>query len=111
MESVRLGTLDFILTRPADAQVLVSVQQVQIWNLVEVAIGLGILLWSLVHLGARVGLAQAGAFGVTLLAGAAIISRLTWPNLVITLALAAALLTLSRRFWRYGLRHYSGASA
>ncbi len=35
MEDVRQGTLDFTLTKPEDAQVLVSVKQVQIWKVDE----------------------------------------------------------------------------
>ncbi len=73
MEQVRLGTLDFTLTKPADAQLLVSVQQVQIWKLVDVALGLGVLAVALVQLGAGVGVGQALAFAVTLLAGGAIV--------------------------------------
>ena len=41
MEDVRQGTLDFTLTKPEDSQVLVSVKQVQIWKLVDVAHGAG----------------------------------------------------------------------
>jgi ABC-2 type transport system permease protein len=73
MESVRLGTLDFVLTKPEDAQLLVSVQQVQVWMLVDVCIGLGILITGLVWLGAGVGVLQALAFGLTLLAGSAVV--------------------------------------
>jgi ABC-2 type transport system permease protein len=73
MEQVRLGTLDFTLTKPADAQLLVSVQQVQVWKLIDVVLGLGVLAVALVQLGAGVGAGQALAFGVSLLAGGAIV--------------------------------------
>jgi len=42
-EDVRLGTLDYVLTKPEDAQLLISLRQVQIWKLVDVALGLGVL--------------------------------------------------------------------
>ena len=73
MEQVRLGTLDFTLTKPVDAQLLVSVQQVQIWKLIDLLLGLGVLTVALAQLGAGVGLGQALAFAVTLLAGGAIV--------------------------------------
>src|ERR671919_3257530 len=38
MEDVRLGTLDFTLTKPVDAQLLVSMRQIEVWKLIDVAI-------------------------------------------------------------------------
>ena len=73
MEGVRLGTLDFILTKPADAQVLVSVRQVDLWRLVDVALGAGVLAFAVFQLGTRVAPAQAAAFALLLLSGVAII--------------------------------------
>ncbi|MGH2351573.1 MAG: ABC transporter permease [Chloroflexota bacterium] len=73
MEDVRQGTLDFTLTKPEDAQVLVSVKQVQIWKLFDVALGIVVLLVALAQLEAVVGLWQALAFGVTVLAGGAMV--------------------------------------
>ncbi len=175
IEDVHQGTLDFTLVKPADAQVLVSVRRVQIWQLVDVALGVGILVVAGGRLGTEVGGLQAGAFLLALLAGGAIIysfwlllatcafwlvrvdnmlvifqdmyqagrwpvqiypqwlrlaltflapvafattvpaaalaGRLTIQAFVGALALALLLLLVSRRFWRVGLRHYSGASA
>jgi viologen exporter family transport system permease protein len=73
IESVREGTLDFTLTKPEDAQLLVSVQAVQIWKLTDVVLGFGVLTVALIRLGAAVGAGQAAAFGVALLAGGAIV--------------------------------------
>jgi len=73
IESVREGTLDFTLTKPEDAQLLVSVQAVQIWKLVDVALGTGVLVVALARLGEHIGFWQAAAFAVTLLAGGAIV--------------------------------------
>ena len=73
MEDVRQGTLDFMLTKPADSQVLVSIRQVEIWKLVNVFLGLIVLGIALVQLQVVVGAGQALAFGVTLLAGGAIV--------------------------------------
>jgi len=71
MEDVRLGTLDYTLTKPADAQLLVSLKQVQVWKLLDVLMGLGVLAVAMVQIGATVGPAEALVFLVALLAGAA----------------------------------------
>ena len=49
-------------------------------------------------------------FAVTVPAEA-VTSRLHWPTLVLALAFGCALFAFTRWFWRFGLRHYSGASA
>jgi ABC-2 type transport system permease protein len=175
MEDVRRGTLDFTLTKPEDAQVLVSVKQVQVWKVVDLLLGLGLIATALVQLGETVGPGQALGFAVALVAGAAMVysfflilatctfwfvrlenilvvfqamweagrwpvtiyppwlrysltflvpvafattvpaealaGRLTAETLLGSVALAVALLALSRWFWTVGVRHYSGASA
>ncbi len=175
MEDVRQGTLDFTLTKPADSQILVSIQTVEIWRLVDVLIALPVLSIALLRLGARLGLVDTAVFAVTLLCGSLIIysfwlmlstcafwfvkveniqvifmsmwqagrwpvsiypawlravltflvpvafattvpasavsGRITGATLVGTVALAAAMLLVSRWFWRVGIRFYSGASA
>jgi ABC-2 type transport system permease protein len=175
MEAVRLGTLDFTLTKPADSQVLVSTRQVDVWRFVDVGLGAAVIVIALLSLGERAGLERAAAFGLVLLAGIAIlysfllvlatlafwlvklenilvifgtmyeagrwpvgiyppwlrialtlvvpvafaitvpvealVGRLQGTTLVGTLVLAGAFLAVSRGFWRFGLRHYTGASA
>ena len=175
MDDVRQGTLDFTLTKPADSQVLVSIQSVEIWRLVDVLIALPVLGIALIRLGAQLGLIDTAVFAVTLLSGGLIIysfwlmlstcafwfvkveniqvifmsmwqagrwpvsiypawlravltflvpvafattvpasavsGRITDANLVATVALAVAMLIVSRWFWRVGIRFYSGASA
>ena len=175
MEDVRQGTLDFTLTKPADSQVLVSIQRVEIWRLVDVMIALPVLGTALIRLGGQVGVAEAVTFAATALSGGLIIysfwlmlstcafwfvrveniqvifmsmwqagrwpisiypawlrvvltflvpvafattvpasavsGRITNATLWSSFALAAALLVVSRWFWRVGIRFYSGASA
>jgi ABC-2 type transport system permease protein len=50
MEDIRAGTLDYALTKPADAQLLVSVREVRIWQATEVLLGLIILAVAVVRL-------------------------------------------------------------
>ncbi len=175
MEDVRLGTLDFTLTKPVDAQALVSMRQIEVWKLIDVVIGVVVLGVAIAQLGTSVGLAEAAAFGVALLAGVTIIysfllilatcafwwvrldnilnifqsmyeagrwpvgiyppwlrgiltflvpvgfaitvpaeglvGRLASPTLVGAIAMAIALPLVARGFWKFGIRHYSGASA
>jgi len=69
MGDVQQGTLDYTLTRPADSQVLVSVREVRIWQVVDILMGLIVLLVALVQIQHRVGLWQALGFGIALVMG------------------------------------------
>jgi ABC-2 type transport system permease protein len=176
MENIRLGTLDFMLTKPADSQLLASVQQVNFGALAEVLVGLAVIATALVRLGATIGALDAIAFVVLILAGLIIVTcfltllstfsfwfvrldnilvifqsafgeagrwpigiypgwlrisltflvpvafavtvpaesltgRLTAWTLLGTLALTTGFVVVTRWFWRYGLKRYTGASA
>jgi ABC-2 type transport system permease protein len=175
IEAVHEGTLDFTLTKPEDAQLLVSIQRVEVWNFTDILLGTGVLAVALVRLGANVGVWEAAAFAAALAAGAVIVysfwlmlatlsfwfvrvenmlqifssmyeagrwpvsfyprwlrfmltflipvafattvpaqalaGRLSSKTLAEAFALAAALLVMSRAFWRFGVRRYSGASS
>ncbi len=175
IEAVHEGTLDFTLTKPEDAQLLVSVQRVEIWSITDIVLGSGVLAVALVRLGANVGVSEAAAFAAALAAGGVIVysfwlmlatlsfwfvrvenmlqifssmyeagrwpvsfyprwmrfmltflipvafattvpaqalaGHLTWRTLAGAFALAAALLVISRVFWRIGIRRYSSASS
>jgi ABC-2 type transport system permease protein len=65
--------LDFTLTKPEDAQLLVSIQRVAIWSLLDLLMGTGVLITALVLLGKNVGLGEAVQFIGMLLAGAVIV--------------------------------------
>ncbi len=73
IESVREGTLDFTLTKPADAQLLSSIRRVEIWQLIDVGLGFAVLGVALARMGERVGVAQALGFVAALLAGGVIV--------------------------------------
>ena len=70
MEDVQKGTLDYALTKPEDAQLLVSVRQFRIWQLVEVASGLILLLVGVVRVQSSIGVLDALAFLFALSLGA-----------------------------------------
>jgi len=175
MEDVRKGTLDFTLTKPEDAQLLVSVQRIQIWKIVDIGLGLFVMGVALRRLGAAVTFNETILFLIAISCGAAIvysfylilatcsfwfiklenilvifqtmyqagrwpvgiypqwlrftltflvpiafavtvpteglIGRLTTQTLLGAIALAAGMLVISRLFWKFGIKSYSGASA
>lgn len=45
LQDITEGNLDFALTKPADSQLLVSVREVQIWQLIDVLLGLLVILY------------------------------------------------------------------
>lgn len=73
IESVRNGTLDFMLTKPEDAQLVISIRRMEIWKLIDIVLGLIVLGIALGRLGERVGGWEAGMFIAMLLSGGLII--------------------------------------
>jgi ABC-2 type transport system permease protein len=69
MEDVRQGTLDFVLTKPEDAQVLASVREVRIWHAVDILVGVVVLGVAVAQLQTGIGLSAALAFAVALVLG------------------------------------------
>lgn len=69
MTDVREGTLDFVLTKPEDAQVLVSIRDVKIWQAVDIVVGFVVLGVGVSQVQASVGPVQALAFAAALLLG------------------------------------------
>ncbi len=73
IDSVRDGTLDFTLTKPEDAQLLISIKRVEIWKFIDIALGIGVLTYALTRLSEQLTGWQTAAFGAMLLAGVCII--------------------------------------
>lgn len=176
MENVRLGTLDFLLTKPADSQVMVSFQRVEGGAIAGTIAGATILGIGVARHGERIGLGQALLFAAMLLLGVVIMysfllilstlsfwfvkldnvlvifgttfdqagrwpigiypgwlkgaltfvipiafvvtipaqalsGRVSGPNVLGACVLAAAFVIGARMFWKFGLKHYTGASA
>jgi ABC-2 type transport system permease protein len=174
-EEVQEGKLDHALVKPVDAQMLVSVREVQLWQAVDILIGAAIIGFALAQIGGDLGVLDTLAFGVSLLFGAvllycfwlvlatgsfwvvrmwflpelfegifqtgrwpvgiypdwlrfgitflvpiafaitvpaeAVTSRLDWKTFVFAALFTVAAFVLSRWFWRFGLKRYTGASA
>jgi viologen exporter family transport system permease protein len=174
-EEVRDGKLDHALTKPVDAQLLVSVRQVEIWQAVDVLAGAAVIAVALVRLEGNLGPLDVLGFAVALVFGAvllycfwmllatlafwvvnlwhlpdlfegvfqtgrwpvgiyptwlrfgvtflvpiafavtvpaeAVTARLEWQTLAFAAGLALVFFAVTRWFWRFGLRNYTGASA
>lgn len=73
IRDVQEGTLDYTLTRPADSQLIVSVRQINIWSLIDVALGAGVVVWALSEMQADPSAGSVAAFAATLVCAAAIV--------------------------------------
>jgi ABC-2 type transport system permease protein len=176
MEGIRLGTFDFLLTKPADAQLLASAQVVAPQAATDVVVGVGVITVAVSRLPSGVGPVELGWFALLLGAGLVIVysfvlilstcafwlvrlenvlvifstvfgSAGRWPVTIFpgwlrafltfvvpvafavtvpaqaltgtlvggtalaALAVAALFFAVARLFWRFALRHYTGASA
>ncbi|MCI0346798.1 MAG: ABC-2 family transporter protein [Chloroflexi bacterium] len=174
-DDIRQGTFDFVLTKPEDVQLISSIRQVRIWDLVDVVVGGVVLAYAVSQLQGTFGLLQSLAFVVALLAGflmiycfwlilttiafwivrvdeihelfegvyqsgrwpvtiypgwlrltltflvpvgfavtvpaQALTGRLTPETFLLAIGFAVAIMLLTRWFFRFGLKRYSGASA
>ena len=73
MEDVQQGTLDYALTKPEDSQLLISVRMVRMWQVVEIASGLVLMIVGLSGVQQSIGVADAVAFGIALLIGGVLV--------------------------------------
>ena len=69
MTDVREGTLDFVLTKPADPQLLVSIREFRIWQLTDVISGTVVLFWAILELKLSLGLMESVIFIILLICG------------------------------------------
>jgi ABC-2 type transport system permease protein len=70
VNEVRDGKLDFALTKPEDAQVLVSLRELRLWQSVEVVSGAIVIAVGVSRVQAGIGIGHALAFAGLLLVGA-----------------------------------------
>lgn len=69
MADVREGTFDYLLTKPADSQLLVSVREFRLWKLTDVVVGLVVLIYGFVDGDASMTVGEGLGFVVTLFVG------------------------------------------
>jgi ABC-2 type transport system permease protein len=73
LEEIQLGTLDYALTKPADAQGLISIREFRLWSLTDVLVGILVLSYGILHYQGYVGIGQSLAFMLALLMGSILI--------------------------------------
>lgn len=67
------GTFDYPLVKPADSQLLTSLRTFQIWQLTDVLLGGGVVIWGLNELGGGISVPNLAIGGLLVACGAAII--------------------------------------
>lgn len=174
-QEVQDGKLDFALTKPADSQLMISLRELRLWQLVDAISGAVVIGVGISELQTSVGIADAVAFLGLLLIGAgllycfwlilatgsfwvvnmwflsdlfegmyqvgrwpigvypgwlrysmtylvpigfavtvpaqAVTHRLHWLTVLVAAVFAVCVFGIARRFWRFGVTKYSGASA
>ncbi len=73
MEDIGEGTLDYTLTKPEDAQLLVSLGRMELWRSVDVLLGIGVIVYASWQLGQNVGLLETALFSLALISGSLLI--------------------------------------
>jgi viologen exporter family transport system permease protein len=73
LEEIQQGTLDFALTKPADAQALISIREFRLWSLTDVIVGIIVLSYAVYHYQGQVGITQSMAFMAALVLGSILI--------------------------------------
>lgn len=73
MEDVRLGTLDYVLTKPQDSQLIVSIRQIRIFKLVDIAMGCAVLIFSFTRLKSDIADLNFFSFGLSIFSGVLIV--------------------------------------
>jgi ABC-2 type transport system permease protein len=66
---IQQGSLDYALTKPVDSQVIVSVREFRLWQMVDVLMGFIVLGWAVVELQKGLAVVDALVFTATLLLG------------------------------------------
>jgi len=69
LNDVQQGTLDYILTKPADSQLQISVRQVHIWSMTKLLLGLSLLNYAVIQIQTRIGFMRALVFVALLFMG------------------------------------------
>ncbi len=73
LEEIQQGTLDFALTKPADAQVIVSIREFRLWSLTDVIVGIAVLSYGVYHYAGRIGIVQSLEFMLALVLGSILV--------------------------------------
>ena len=73
LDEIQRGTLDYALTKPADAQGLISVREFHLWSMTDVLVGILVLAYGVYHYQGSVGIVHALEFLLALVMGSILI--------------------------------------
>jgi ABC-2 type transport system permease protein len=73
LDEIQQGTLDYALTKPADAQWLISIREFRFWSLTDVIVGIIVLCYGVYHYQGNVGVGQSLEFVLAMLLGSILI--------------------------------------
>lgn len=83
MFGIAEGDFDFVLVKPRDPQLIVSIRKIAVWHLSDVAVGLGVVIWAVGESDTTIDVLDVTAFGVLISCGVAIMYAL-WLTLTAT---------------------------
>jgi ABC-2 type transport system permease protein len=73
MSDIQLGTFDYVLTKPADSQLLTSIREFRLWRLTDVVVGGVVIVWGAGQLDRPVGWLEGVGFSLLLVVGGVMI--------------------------------------
>lgn len=86
VDQIRMGTFDFVLLKPADAQFLVSTTKFNVFHIVDILAGIGLSIWAFVQMGHTPSMAN-------------ILSAMTMLGAGTVLLYSIWILVISAAFW------------
>ena len=72
MFQVVQGEFDYVLVRPVDPQVMITIRKISMWHLTDVVVGAVVIVWALTEIGGLTGWFAAVGFVVTISCGVVI---------------------------------------
>jgi ABC-2 type transport system permease protein len=98
LQEIHAGTLDFVLLKPVNAQLLVSIREFVVWRVVDILLGLSIALYGCYALVGHVPIVQTAVFFLMLLAGFGIVYSV-WLILVTACFWFVRIQNIEMIFW------------
>ncbi|WP_275984038.1 ABC transporter permease [Paenibacillus hamazuiensis] len=80
---IRMGTLDYVLTKPVDSMFFVSLRHLVFWRLIDVLLGMGLVIYGLLQKHFMPSMLDVGFFFISIMAALLIIYSL-WMLLMTT---------------------------
>ena len=73
LSEIRLGTFDYVLTKPVDSQLLATLREFHLWRLTDVVIGVVVTVWGVASLHESVSVGDVAAFAFVIVVGVVLV--------------------------------------